>query len=43
MKPSFYWDSKAELCKAYEPYFAKDLTQGFSLVMKFEHQQGNEA
>lgn len=24
-------------------YFVKDLIQGFSLVMKFEHQQGNEA
>ena len=43
MKPSFYWDSKAVFCKVYDLYFAKALIKGFSLVMKFEFQRGNEA
>ena len=43
MKSIFYWDSKAVFCQIYDLYFVKDLIQGFSLVMKFELQQGNEA
>ena len=34
MKPSFYWDSKAEFSQIYDLYFAKALIHGFTSVMK---------
>ena len=33
MKPSFYWDSKAEFSQIYDLYFAKALIHGFTMDM----------
>ena len=43
MKPSFYWDSKAEFSQIYDLYFAKALIHGFTRVMKPSFYQNSKA
>ena len=43
MKPSYYQNSKAVFCKAYEPYFAKALIQGFTMDMSLSFYSGSKA